>query len=382
MSWNPDPTVTINGTNFTGSALNGVSVEYGRSSFWDQPRAANCVINLANLNNSNWAIAINNAVTVKVKNSSGTDVTIFTGTVAEISNSVSTSGTTSTTVNQSIRAVGSFAKMSRVLTGDTTWPKELDSARISRIFTASGLSVDTIDTPGIYEFQSISAPLSDCYSFAAKYAQMAFGYIYETRLGQIGYANESRRNVELATNGHTNIPKNVILGRTVSSYLSVTDITNDVSLTWRSGTETYSSPGSISTYGKYGAVIDTELHNLADATFQASRYGALRAVPQTNLSSFTVQLDATTMTNTLRDKLLTVFIGMGVQVDSLPNGILNGSFTGFVEGHRFTVKENQVSLTLTASDSVYSLTPTRWQDVSATLIWNDVNATLQWQDYD
>lgn len=381
MTWNPNATVTINGVDFTGSSLNGVSIEYGRSSFWDQPRVSNCNISLANLSNANWALDINDSVTVKIKDSSNADVTIFTGTVAEISNAVMSSGSSATTVSQQIRAVGPFAKMSRILTGDATWPKEFDTDRMTRIFNASGLTVDTIDSPGTYEFQSYAASLNDCYSYAAKYAQMAFGYIYETRLGKIGFANEARRNIELATNGHTNIPKNVIIGRSLSSALSVTDITNDINLTWRSGTATYSSSGSITTYGRYAAIIDTELHNLTDADFQAQRYAALRSTPQTNLSSFTVQLDASTITDALRDKLISIYIGLAVQIDNLPNGIFDGSFTGFVEGHRFVINENSASLTITASDEVFSLTPTRWQDVSATLIWNDVDAALQWQDY-
>lgn len=381
MTWNPNPTVTIAGVDFTGSSLNGVSVEYGRRSFWDQPRVSNCNINLANINNSNWNLNINDSVTVKVKNSANVDVTIFTGTIAEINNSVAASGSAATTVIQNIRAVGPFAKMARILTGDTTWPKELDTARITTIFNDSGLTVDVIDSPGVYEFQSYAAPLNDCYSFAAKYAQMAFGYIYETRLGKIGYANESRRNLDLIANGHTNIPKNVIIGRSLSSNLSVVDITNDIKLNWRAGTESYSASGSIGTYGKYSAIIDTELHNLSDATYQAGKYGALRSVPQTNLSSFNVQMNASTMTDALLDKLLTIYIGMPIQIDTLPNGILNGSFTGFVEGHRFTINENTVSLGITASDEIFSLNPTRWQDVVATVKWQDLDPALQWQDY-
>lgn len=381
MSWNPNATVTIAGVDFTGSALNGVSIEYGRNSFWDQPRVSNCNINLGNLDNSNWNLDINDSVVVKVKDSTNTDVTIFTGSVAEINNNVITSGSNATTVSQQIRAVGPFAKMSRILTGNTNWPKESDTNRITRIFNASGLTIDTIDSPGIYEFEAYSAPLNDCYSFAAKYAQMAFGNIYETRLGKIGFANESRRTVELSSSGYTVIAKNVILGRSLNSNLSIADITNEVNLTWRSGTVTFNNSTSIGTYGKYSAVIDTELHNLSDAQFQVERYVALRSLPETNLSSFTIQLNASTMTNALLDDLISIYIGMPVQITTLPNGIYNGTFNGFVEGHRFVINENTATLTITASEEIYSLTPSRWQDVSPTLIWNDINAALQWQDY-
>ena len=34
MSWNPEATVTIAGTDYTGKALNGVSINYGRTNVW------------------------------------------------------------------------------------------------------------------------------------------------------------------------------------------------------------------------------------------------------------------------------------------------------------------------------------------------------------
>ena len=39
-------------------------------------------------------------------------------------------------------------------------------------------------------------------------------------------------------------------------------------------------------------------------------------------------------------------------------------------------------MNLITTDYSYSITPTRWQDVQATLTWAGVGATVQWDTYD
>lgn len=378
MPWVADPKVTIGGTDFTGNTLNGVQVSMGRPSFWDQPRAGYATVNIINYTNASYGIDINQTLTVQLKNTSGVYVTVFTGTVISLDNVVTATGSTNV-VNQQVRAIGPMAKMSRVLMSGS-FPKEFDSTRLSSILTASGVTVDTVDTPGVYELQSVTKDPNDCYSFASYYANMTFGYIYETSSGKVGFANETRRNNELNVIGHLAIPKSTILGRTVSSSKSLSDLTNDVQVTWRSGTATNSSSTSITNYGRAAARIDTELHNSADAAYQAEKYITIRATPQVNLNQFTIQLDVAS--DSLINSLLAIYIGRAIQITALPNGISQTTFTGFVENHQWFISENQVSLTIGASDDSYSINPTRWQDVNAALTWDGVAPTLQWQDYD
>jgi len=383
MSWNPNPTVTIDSVDFTGEALNGVTITMGRNSVWDQPRAGYCTIDLVNLNDSNWNLNINDPVTVVVDDSAGNPITLFSGKLVSSSSRVDFGGSTADVVITTVTAIGPMAEMSRVNTGGTSWPKEYDDDRLDRILLASGVTIDVVDTPGVYEFTSVTPDVSDCYTLATKYAQMAFGYIYETADGKVGYANESRRTLDVAANGYLSIPTNVILGRSISSELSFKDLLNDLRLIWKNNqVKTASSPGSITTYGEAAATITTELEDSAQAQNQADRYVALRANPQTNLNSFTVQLDASTMTNSLLDDLLVIEMGLPIQITNLPTGVLSGAFDGFVEGHSFIINRNQVQLNVVATDATFSITPTRWQDVSASLIWSGVTPTLQWQNYE
>jgi GDP-mannose 6-dehydrogenase len=83
--------------------------------------------------------------------------------------------------------------MSRKIIGESNWVKEMDTDRMTRIFTDAGQTIDVVDSPAIYEFAARPGERADAYSLAASFAQQAFGYIYETNLGKVGFANEIGR---------------------------------------------------------------------------------------------------------------------------------------------------------------------------------------------
>ncbi len=382
MSWTIDPTVTINGTDFTSDTLNGLSINNGRSTIWEQPRYGYASIQIKNDTNIPLAVALNEPVVITVDNFTGTPVTVFTGKVSSISNSVQAIGSSAKVVISTVTAVGPLADMSRVITHTTNWPKEYDDDRLDRIITDSGVAIDVIDTPGVYEFTASPASATDCYTAAAYYAGMAFGYIYETAAGEVGYANESRRTVEAASGGYFNIPTNVILGNSIQSEINTNNLVNDVLLEYKaSATVTATSASSIATFGTRATDILTELEDGAEAQFQADRYILLRSTPETVLQNFTVQLNTPAITSGVLNALLAVYMGKPIEVSAFPNGIFNGIFRGFVEGWTMTISQNTAILNLNVTKNTLSITPTRWQDVSPTLVWNDVDPTIEWSDF-
>jgi hypothetical protein len=273
--------------------------------------------------------------------------------------------------------------MSRVVTGTSNFPKEQDDDRLDRIITASGVTKDVIDTPGIYEFQERPADPSNCYTLAAQYAEMVFGYIYETTTGAVGYANESRRLNIVQDDGYEVIPLNVILAAGVESFVGREDITNDVLLSYKNNqTVTASDATSISTYGRSAASIATELETNDDAQDVASRYVRLRANPVLSLSEFSIELGNGNLTNAKRNSLIDVYMGLPVEIDNLPNPINPSSYLGFVEGWTWNISRTNARLTLRTSDHTLSLPETRWQDVSPTQIWSAVGATITWTNYE
>jgi hypothetical protein len=381
-AWNPQPTVIINGVAHTSVTLWNVSIGYGRTSIWEQARASFASISILNTTGTDHGFDMNQVVIVKVKNSAGTDVTLFTGKITSVDNTIDSSGSVATSAIQTITAVGPFADMSRKIIGGSAWPKEMDDLRMTRIFNDAGATIDVVDTPAIYEFMAITPPVTDAYSLAATYATQAFGYIYETSEYEVGFANESHRFVDARDNGYLTIPESYILWGGIASQKTLADITNAVSVTYRAGSESADDPTSQATYGIVAASVDTELHNATDAQVQADRYVVLRAYPRTSLSSFTVQVDSSVITDVNRDKFLAMAMGEPIQISNLPIPIKNTTYKGFVEGYSFSINRYQMSLTLTTSDFTYSVTPTRWQDVNPADIWSGVNPAIQWDTYD
>jgi len=382
MPWTPQPTITVNGVDRKSITLADVQISYGRTSVWEQARSSYARISILNTNNTDYGFEMNQVVAIKVKNVAGSDVTIFTGKITSVDNNLAGSGTIGTNAVQTITAVGPFSQMSRKIIGGSNWAKEFDTDRMTRIFNDAGQTIDVVDSPPIYEFAARTGSPADAYSLAASFAQQAFGYIYETSVGKVGFANEARRTTDGKTNGYTVIPNNHILWGNVSSQKTLADILNNLILTYASGTKTATDATSISDFGQVDGSISTELHDAADAQLQADRYVTLRAYPRTSLSSFTIPINSPNVSDALKDFYISMSMGEPIQVTALPIALKNTTYKGFVEGYTFSINQYEMILTLNTTDYTYSFTPSRWQDVSASLTWNGVGSTVQWNTYD
>lgn len=382
MTWLPNATVTIGGTAYTNETLWGVSLTYGRTSIWEQPRAGYATVSIINADNTHNLFEVNDSLVIEIEDSTSSDVTVFTGVVTDISNQISASGDIGTVCIQTLTAVAPFAFMARKLVATSGYSKEYDDERLTNIFTEAGVTIDVVDTPGVYEFTAYAANPTDAYSLSSYFAQMAFGYIYETTDGKVGFANESHRLNEVQDFGYFVIPESYILASGVSSNTTLNDVVNSILLSYKANaTKTASDAASIALYGIQAASVATELENGGEAQFQADRYIALRAYPQTSLSSFKVQLNTDYVTSADLDIFLGMYMGKPIQVDNLPIPIIHTVYQGFVEGWNLTFDQFQAVMTLTTSDASLSLTPTRWQDVSPSQQWLDVGASVTWPEY-
>jgi hypothetical protein len=383
MTWAPNPTVTIDGVAFTDKSLWNVSVSFGRTTIWEQSRAGYAVINILNANNQDFGFDMNHSVVITVENSAGTPITLFTGKISNVANSVQSAGPNGVVAIQTISALSTFAQMARKVIGDTNWPKEFDDDRMTRIFTDAGVTIDSVDAPPVYEFTSRPANPSDAYSLASTYATQAFGYIYETPTGSVGFANESRRDLSLNTSGYLTIPTDYILFAGLQSQKTLSDIMNSIILSYKANAQkTASDATSIIEYSLVAGSVTTELETGTDAQTQADRYIVLRAYPRTSLSSFTIQLDSPNVAAGDLDQLLTISMDTAIEIDNLPLAVKNTTYFGFVEGWNFSFNNVQMSLTFDSSDVAYSVTPTRWQDVDPLLTWNDVDPAVTWDTFD
>lgn len=402
--WTPDWTLQIAGVDYANITLANLTIASGRTDIYSQPRAGYCTFEIINLDTAAIVAQVNDGVIIRVKDSSGDLVNLFGGEITDVTVSVRSSGSGGITQLISITALGALSKLSRSLTNGVL-SKDFDGNQIFTILqdllvnnwlevspavtwatydptttwaNAENVGLGEIDRPGNYELMARTSNETDFYSLVSALATSGLGYIYETATGAIGYADSTHRTTYLATNGYTDVSANDALVGGLQTITRISDVRNKVSIEWRSGTETAIDSQSVAQYGQQASVITTTLHNNADATSQAAFYLALRAYPQAQFQAITYTLGNSELTDGDRDALLNVFMGLPLNIEDLPNNMVDGRFQGFVEGWVFRAAYNRLDLTLTLSPTAFSLQFMQWQDVSVAEKWNTLSNTLTW----
>lgn len=402
----PEWSLTINGGgDYTNITLANLTITSGRTDIYSQPVAGYASIEIINLDETGIVIDVNDQVSIKVKDSTGTFVNLFGGYVTDREVSVTTSGTGG--INEVIRvtALGALSKLPKALTtgvltkdqdGDqiysilegelfNTWnevPPALTWAAYNPTTTwanAENSGLGDIDRPGNYELTARSSNVTDIYSLVSALATSGLGYLYENAQGQIGYADSTHRSSYLASNGYVMLSGNNALTSGIKTIRRLGDVRNKVTIQYKNGAEaTATDAVSISTYGQQAQVIQTSIENGADATAQANFYLGIRAYPQDIFQSITFPLGNPEIDDSDRDALLNVFMGLPVDISDLPTNMVNGRFQGFVEGWTFRASYNNLNITLNCSPTAFSLQSMKWDDVGGSETWNTISPTLDW----
>jgi len=403
--WSPEWSLAINGVDYTNVTLSNLTIASGRTDIYSQPRAGYCSIDIINLDLTPITIDVNDGVTIRVKNSAGTFVNLFGGSVTDLEVLVSSTGTGGVNEVIKLTALGSLSKLPKTLTLGVLH-KDLDGIQIETILTdlfintwaevpaaetwagydptttwlaAENSGLGEIDE-GNYELMARTSEETDIYSLVSALATSGLGYLYEDSQGRIGYADSTHRGLYLAVNGYQTVSANDALAAGIRIIKRLGDVRNYVSIEWRSGTETASSTESINQYGAQAQLINTTLHNAIDATAQANFYLGIRAFPQDQFNSITFSLGNSEIDDNDRDALLGVFMGLPLNITDLPNNMINGGFQGFVEGWAWRASYNRLDLTLNLSPTAFSIIATQWEDVGGAETWNTLSNTLDWLD--
>ncbi len=406
--WTPEWQVTINGGgDYTNVTLANLTITSGRQDIYSQPYAGYCNVEIINLDQSPIIMDINDQITIKVKDSTGTFVNLVGGYVTDIDVEVTQAGSNGISESIKVVALGALSKLPKTLT-EGVLSKDYDGNQIYSILSdalfntwnevpaattwttyngtttwanAENSGLGTIDQPGDYELTARSANTTTMYDLVAALATSGLGYLFEDAQGRINYADSTHRNSYLATNGYVDLTGNHALARGVRTTKRSGDVRNNVTITYKANAQVSASNAeSIATYGQQAYEITTSLENGADATSQANFYLGLRAFPEAQFKSITFPITNGEIDDTDRDSLLNVFMGMPVNITDLPANITNGQFQGFVEGWTFSAGYNALYLTLTVSPTAYSIQSTRWNGVSGSETWNTLSPTLEWID--
>lgn len=405
--WTPDWAVEVNGLgDITNLVLSDLTITSGRSDIYSQPVAGYCRFTIKNLNQSAISFDVNDSVTVKVKDSTGTYVPLFGGDISDIDIVVAT-GEPAITQNVTITALGALSKLPKVLT-EGVLSKDFDGNQVYEILSgvlfdqwnevpaaetwaaydptatwtnAGNAGLGEIDRPGDYELTERSASTTDVYSLVSNLANSGLGYIYEDASGRIGYADSTHRSQYLAANGYAYVDGGWAYANGIATSKRLGDVRNKVTITYKNGQqETAEEAASIGIYGTQAQNIQTSIENGTDALSQAEFYLDIRAYPQYQFKSITFPMANPNIPDASRDQAFNIFMGLPLDIEDLPLNIADGRYQGFVEGWTWTTRFNALDLTVIVSPIAYSLQAYRWTSVPVTETWNTISPTLDWDN--
>jgi hypothetical protein len=405
MTWLPEWRITV-GTNVYTN-VTGVNVTTGRIDIDRQCQAGYARMDIINSTNALFDIDVTDSLTLELKDSGGTYVPVFGGTVSDFTTSVRSPEEVGYVTIGTILAVGALAKLPKAIYTDAV-AHDLDGEQIAIILqdllvnewievapalqwvnynptttwaNAENVGLGEIDI-GLYEMDNLHAAARNTQTLVQQIADSALGTLYEDKQGRISYADADHRSNYLATNGSTQLDGNYASPASVKSILQIGKIRNSEIV--RYGNDygsTYSATddASITTYGRYQRTFDSNIRHTADIEDIIERDLALRSTPRTQLDQITFRLDNPLMPNALRDDLINLFFGEPVVITNLPFNMFEGYFSGFVEGISIRATPTFVDATIYVSPTDFSLIAPTWATVIPTnTIWSGVNGTLQW----
>lgn len=405
--WTPDWRIKIEGVEYTNLTLSNLTITSGRTDIYRQPVAGYCRLQLKNNDLSPIVFDVNDGVTVEVKNDAGSWIVLFGGNITDINVAVTAAGGIGISQTIAITALGALARLPKaVYTGNlaqgtdghqmrevlesvlfanwnlvpaaTTWATYDPTVQWQ---DAENTGLGEIDS-GDYVLDAENGIVNDVYSIASNIATSGLGYLYESNDGLINYADSTHRTEYFSANGYVDLDARHALAGNITTKKRSGDVRNSITLQYTSSGNsevTDSNLASIAQYGELAQTIRTYLKNQNDAENQAAFYLALRAYPQSVFDSVTFALGNPEIDEIDRSAMLSIFMGMPINLQNLPVNMNNGEFQGFVEGWTFQATVSDLKLTMVVSPLSFSLQAFRWSSVPVTEYWNTLSPTLTWE---
>ena len=252
MTWLPEWRVTVGDDVYT--TVTSVSYATGRLDIDRQPTAGYCRVEIINTTGAEFTINVTEPITLELKNSSGTYITVFGGEVSDFSIGVRSPEESGYITTGTILGIGSLAKLTKAIY-NTALAEGLDGAQIAAILGAAlnltwaevtptvtwatypatvtwdnaETYVGTIDS-GFYTMVSQAAqPTVKSQTLVDQIATSALGQIYEsTSTGLVNYDDADHRSTYLAANGFTNLDGSYATPSSIQSQTQIARIRNSL----------------------------------------------------------------------------------------------------------------------------------------------------------
>ena len=407
MTWLPEWRVTVGDDVYT--TVTSVSYATGRLDIDRQCTAGYCRVEIINTDGSPFTINVTEPITLELKNTSGTYITVFGGEVSDFSIGVRSPEESGYITTGTILGIGSLAKLTKAIY-NTALAEGLDGAQIAAILGAAlnfnwnevtptvtwatypatttwneaETYIGTIDS-GFYTMISQAASATaKSQSLVDQIATSALGQVYESADGLVNYDDADHRSDYLSDNGYTYLDGAYATPSSISSQTQIARIRNSLIykyFTAYGSTYSASDSDSIASYGLYEKSFESNIKNLADITDIATRELNLRKNAKASLGAITFRLDNPDMPSAMLDDLIAIFFGEPVLIQNLPSNLLGGTFEGFVENVALRATPTFVDLTLYITATEFSLSTTQWETIlPSTITWATTNATLIWNN--
>lgn len=281
-----------------------------------------------------------------------------------------------------VLAASPLSELGRRVVGDVPWPQELDGARVARIMSNAGVTLDpTFSDPGTVQIIPRDVDAQAALPLAQDAAQSAGGIVWETRAGEVRYADANHRR-----------------GATAGLMLDACDVL--VTPTWRRSTEGlinrvsigYGVPAeggeqpryeagnaaSVEAYGRYEFSTATQLAALADATAMGQLLLVRNSSPVWVMAALPVDVKG------LDDERTAALLGLDMHsllnLTGMPSaGSAPVSASLWVEGWTETLAAGVHDLELVVSGYCRTAPAPQWDDVQPTLLWDAAPGT--WDDW-
>jgi hypothetical protein len=399
--YTPDPAVTIGGVNFTGNTIGQITIRRGRDSVYVEPSASYASVNLISVG-SRLPLQIGKRLTVTLNDSNDNRQTLFSGRISDID--VQVTRASSDVAGYRLTAVGPLAGANRRQVLAAGRAEELDGERaLAAIIGALGatfeeqpltLSWDDVDgtwddftgavaldefDAGVYQLTALGTADGgySALSIAQEAAASGGGVLYETRFGQVAYADASRRALTFAAGDFAEVPGGVLDLDGMQASSSLSELANRVLVEWDAGVVQSDIPESIIQFGLFVRKLTTILASETAAQARADEAAQNLSLPVFKADQFRLLLN--NVSAGLLDRLVIVEPNDGVDFVSLPAALGFTRLTAFVEGVEWRIDPFTVELGMFASDERLSVGGVWWGRVTDTLEWGDVDAGLEWQ---
>ena len=379
--WIPEWRITVGPTVYT--TVQQVNLTTGRNDINRQCQAGYARMEIVNTTGDNFDIDVTDSLTLELKDSAGTYIPVFGGSVSDFSISVKSPSNGGYVTMGSLLAVGALAKLPKAIYTSAV-SEALDGAQISVILqdllinswnevapaltwatydatttwaNAENVGLGEIDA-GVYSVIALGADDRNTETTVYQIANSAIGQIYEDKEGRISYADQNHREDYLDANGYTQINSTYAYPSSIKTILQIGKIYNSEIVNYGTNYNSQiseSDDDSIANYGRYQKQYDSNIKHTVDATAIVNRDLILRATPRTQLDSITFRLDNSDMPSATRDNLINAFFGEPIQITNLPANMFGGSFNGFLEGYTIKASPTYVDVTLNLSPAEFSL---------------------------